>query len=121
MGVGVFAGTQIDIHVQAMIGEIGRDGRFVPAPWVFRGETSDWSNIQTIDIPANVPITSDFTPWPSSILPNMGPTSPSNSNSDITVNLALVAVTVLAAIVISLLLYVRHLKRTTIKPDNSAV
>jgi hypothetical protein len=36
-------------------------------------------------------------------------------------SLTLVVVAILAIAVISLLLYVRHLKRTTIEPDNSAI
>jgi hypothetical protein len=113
MGVGVLAGTQIDIQVQAMIGEIGRDGRYVPAPWVFRGETSDWSKIQTISIPANVPITSDSTPYPSSTLPNMGPTSsPIPSHDGLFMALASVAIAISVFSLIAVLLYVRHLKRS---------
>jgi hypothetical protein len=79
MGVGVLAGTQIDIHVQAMIGEIGRDGRYIPAPWVFRGETSAWSNTQTISIPANTPLSPTPT---SSTLPSQNPTATPNQTNN---------------------------------------
>ena len=43
MGVGVLAGTQIDIQVQAMIGSIGRHlqysdtGQYLGTPYVFNG------------------------------------------------------------------------------------
>jgi hypothetical protein len=125
MGVGDLAGTQIDIHVQAMIGEIGRQynpnatNMLDMYPYTFQGETSDWSPTQTVSIPANVPLTSDSTPHPSSTLPNMGPTSPPvYVFADLAVDLALLAIAILVVIVVSLLLYVRHLKRGTGKPEN---
>ena len=121
------AGTQTDIHIEAMIGEIGRQynpnatsplGMY---PYTFHGETSDWSKTQTISIPASVPITSSSSSNPSATLPNVAPTSPPDSvSADLTVNLALVAIVILVVTVISLLLYVKHLKRSIDKPDNSA-
>ena len=117
MGVGVLAGTQIDIRVQAMIGEIGREynpnatSQLDMYPYTFHGETSDWSITKTINIPANVPITSDSTPNPSSTLPNMGPTAPPDSNIDLPLTLALIAFGIAIVTIIALLLYVRHLKR----------
>jgi hypothetical protein len=51
-------GTQNDIAVEAMIGNIGRDAHYNPAPYVFNGQTSDWRNTQTITIPASSSSTS---------------------------------------------------------------
>jgi len=51
------------------------------------------------------------TPNPSSTLPNMGPTSPPDSNIDLPLTLALVVFGVAIVTIIALLLYVRHLKR----------
>ena len=45
------AGSQVDFQVEAMIGYVHRDGSIsMWAPWVFEGETSGWSNTQTITI-----------------------------------------------------------------------
>ncbi len=119
MGVGVLAGTQIDIHVQAMIGEIAREinpnatSAIDMFPYTFHGETSEWSSIQTIDISANVLIASDFTPSPSSTLPNMGPTaSPISNNAALTLTLTLIVLAIFVVVIVSLLLYVRYLKRS---------
>jgi hypothetical protein len=106
-------GETTDIQVEAMIGHIGRNNTMVPYPYpyVFFGETSGWSNTQTVTLPEKVPIASDFTPNPSSTLPNMGPTSPPNTNSDLTVTLTFIIIGILVITVVSLLLYVRHLKK----------
>jgi len=52
------AGYRIDFQVQAMVGSIQRvlnpnftHGQYDMYPYVFTGETGDWSNIQTITIP----------------------------------------------------------------------
>ena len=111
-------GVLNDIQVEAMLGNIGRHqeysdtGQYLGAPYVFNGQTSDWSSTQTISIPANVPITSDSTPNPSSTLPNSSPTSPDSPNIDLSLTLALIAVAISMVTSISLLLYVRHLKRS---------
>jgi hypothetical protein len=76
---GVDVGDQVDFRVQAQIGYYNKSytGMFAPVPggdfyYVFTGETSDWSNIQTITIgesqtptpsPATTP-TPDQTPTP---------------------------------------------------------
>jgi hypothetical protein len=49
---------------------------------------------------------------PTATLPNMGPTSPPHSNSDLTITYALVAAAIIVISVTSLLLYIRHLKKT---------
>ena len=85
-----------------------------------------WKTVFTV-YPAKTPTPSPTTlvtpspaiTTPSSTLPNIGPTSPPNSNFDLTVTLALVVVAILVIAVLSLLVYVRHLKRNLPKPDNS--
>ncbi len=118
----LLVGVQNDIQVEAMLGNIGRHqeysdtGQYLGAPYVFNGQTSDWSNTQTIMIPAYVPITSNSTLYPSSTLPNMGPiASPISNNADLTLTSTLIIIAIFVVTVISLLLYVRHLKRNTPK------
>jgi hypothetical protein len=41
---------QVDFQVEAFIGSIHRDASTFWAPWVFDGESSGWSNTQTITI-----------------------------------------------------------------------
>lgn len=53
-------GTQIDIQVEAMLGSINRGPVFNSA-WRFGGQTSNWSNTQTVEIPATSDLTSTFT------------------------------------------------------------
>jgi hypothetical protein len=121
MGVGVLAGTQIDIHVQAMIGEIGRDGRYIPAPWVFRGETSAWSNTQTISIPANIPLSFTSPSPTSSLNPTIMSTStPTTTNStdnpfSVSLNTLIVVVAVFLAIIFALVLLLFRGHRKTTK------
>jgi len=68
--------------------------------------------------PAPTPTPSPIvTPTPTDSLPNNGPTSPPNTNSDLTVTLTWVIIGILVS-VISLLLYVRYLKRS-IKPASN--
>jgi hypothetical protein len=95
--LGITSGEQVAFQVQALIGYVHRYP--VIASWTFNGTESDWSNTQTLTIP-------------SESLPNMGPTSPPDSvSADLVVNLALVAIAISVVTVISLLLYVRHLKK----------
>ena len=91
--------------------------------YVYTGETSDWSNTQTIIIPEGSVSTS--TPNPSSN-PTTTPTPTNtipvdNSTTSQITSLALATIAILVIIVISLVLYVRHLKRSVTKPDNSTV
>ena len=60
LGVTIPTGATTDIQVEAMIGHIGRNNTMIPYPYpyVFFGETSGWSNTQTITMPANVPLSS---------------------------------------------------------------
>ena len=60
------AGDKVDFQVQAMVGSIHRvfnpnfTNQLDMYPYVFTGETSDWSNIRTITIPS-----SELSPTPS--------------------------------------------------------
>ncbi|MBE3115630.1 hypothetical protein IMZ68_00340, partial [Candidatus Bathyarchaeota archaeon] len=60
------AGDKIDFQVQAMVGSIHRvinpnfTNQLDMYPYVFTGETGDWSNIRTITIPS-----SELSPTPS--------------------------------------------------------
>jgi hypothetical protein len=95
-------------------------------------QPGDWQRGFTV-LPAKTPTPSPTaTPAPSPIptsaptptptLPNMGPTSPPTLiSTDLTVTLALVAIAVVVISVISLLLFVRHLKRNIPKPDSSTI
>ena len=50
------SGGQLDFQVEAMVGYVHRSGVHIPIPssgWGFTGETSGWSNTQTITIPAS--------------------------------------------------------------------
>jgi len=53
------AGGQIDFQVEALIGDVHKLA-FPLSPWVFNGQTSGWSNTQTITIPE----TASSTPTP---------------------------------------------------------
>jgi hypothetical protein len=52
-------GGSVDFQVQALIGSVhrisniagGNQSPFELFPWVFDGQTSDWSNAQTVNIP----------------------------------------------------------------------
>jgi hypothetical protein len=65
-------GVTTDIQVEAMIGHIGRNNTMnpYPYPYVFFGETSGWSNTQTITLPPKT----DFTASPS-LTPSVPETS----------------------------------------------
>jgi hypothetical protein len=94
--IGTLAGCQVDIQVEAMLGRIGRVSTSIGG-YGFIGETSGWSETQTISIPANTPLSP--TPSPS--------TSPSQSQQTEQLEIiigAAIAVAVIAA-GLSLLIY----------------
>ena len=65
-------GETTDIQVEAMIGHIGRNNTMFPYPYpyVFFGETSGWSNTQTVTLPEKVPFSaSNISPSPSPSVP----------------------------------------------------
>ena len=59
-------GATTDIQVEAMIGHIGRNNTMnpYPYPYVFFGETSGWSNTQTITLPPKTAFTVSTSPTP---------------------------------------------------------
>jgi hypothetical protein len=97
--------TKIDFRVQALFGYytgamVSWTPGFRPAyNWVFTGTSSDWSNPQTIVLPTQSP-----SPIPNSLNSIL-------ENQQLT-NIALtVAVVVLGVAVVSLLVYVRRIKK----------
>jgi hypothetical protein len=70
-------GAQIDVQVIAMLGYMGRVSTDFNG-YGFVGKSSDWSNTQTISIPADTPLSSSPTPTTS---PTQNPTS-TTSQSD---------------------------------------
>lgn len=93
-------GGQVDFRVQALIGYYTYplyETDFLNN--VFNGETSEWSNTQTITIPATVTST-----------PTLAPDSTPMSSENTQLTFIAVTVAVLVAVTVSLLLYVRHLK-----------
>lgn len=54
------SGGQVDFQVEALIGYVDRDFShgFFDAPYVFNGQTSGWSNTQTVTVSGNVPLNS---------------------------------------------------------------
>jgi hypothetical protein len=107
MGIGVLAGTQTDIQVEAMIGYVHRapnpnyTNPLDMFPYVFTGETSGWSETQTISIPANTPLSP--TPTPS--------TSPSQPQQTQQLEIIMGVAVVVAVIVAGLGLLIYLIKR----------
>ena len=97
MGVPMLAGTQIDIQVNANEGYIGREilGTF-DVPYVFVGLTSNWSNTQTVTVPANVPLSP--TPAPSSTTTQ---TQTSTYAPQTALNSTLLLITTIALVVVA--------------------
>jgi hypothetical protein len=68
---GIASGGQVDFRVQVMIGYVHRvpssvGNPFFNMPWVFEGQTSGWSNTQTITLPAG---SSSTAPIPTPTVP----------------------------------------------------
>lgn len=102
-------GGSIDVQVQALYGSF-RAEPYVHAGWVgaptydfyFEGETSDWSNTQTITIPE-----SNTSPSPTSPMPTI------NTGSLIEpfpFPLLIVASVIIAVVILSILFFIRHRK-----------
>ena len=109
-GLGSIAGSQIDIQVQAMIGTVQRTSRF--ASWFLDGQVSGWSNTETISVSANTPLNA-----PSSSPPSNGttvlPTSVSNPDSPLLLNIITISVVIIAlllTLLAYLLFYIRKKK-----------
>jgi hypothetical protein len=104
-------GAEIDIQVEALIGKIVTVGGF-PQGTEFDGQTSGWSNTQTVTLPANVPLSPTPAPSSSSSTPTLTPaSSASNALLLLTVSVALIVIAFLLAVIIALLLYVRKRNR----------
>jgi len=119
-------GAQTDIQVQAIIGYIA--STYVPPSpsqpftmgytnYSFVGETSSWSNTETVTIPADIPLSPTPAPTssPSALTPTTTQTSVTSASYASLLLIALVVIAVLLAVIVFLLLYVR--KR---KPNNSS-
>ena len=121
MGVLSLAGFYLHIQVEANIGYIGREvvssssGQFLGVPYVFVGDTSGWSNTETVTVPANMPLSASPAPASSTSTLTPSPTlmsvsSASCASSSLITNIALVVIAILLAIIIFLLLYFRKQK-----------
>ena len=119
------AGAKVDFQVEAMIGGIFRKSPEFASGYEFRGETSGWSNTQTITIPAVSVSTSTPSPTSSSnptIAPTSTPTTTNLTGNSISVplnTLIVVVATFLAIIVaLSLLLFRKHRKPSSQNKPN---
>ena len=123
-GVPNLAGTKTDIQVQAMLGSytFEQTGTFADWEYVFTGSTSNWSNSQTISVPANVPLGSPSSPLPTSLSSSTPTSTPATATSVsispftslllITNTILLVVIAILLAVIIVLVL--RHRKTTNL-------
>jgi len=117
--------AEVDIQVQGLIGSIGPAPSLGDLPsWYseFYGNTGPWSSTQTVNVPANVPLsptpapssstlTLTPTPTPSSLTLTLTPTPTSSYASLLLITtIALVVIAFLLAIIISLLIYMRKRK-----------
>ena len=132
-GITIPVGTQTHIQVEALIGYITSTYEaYNPNPpyfggttYSFVGQTSSWSPTQTVTIPANVLLSSTSapssstqiltpTPTPSSSTSTLSPTPTLTSFSSASyaslLLIALVVIAFLLAVIIFLLLYMRHRK-----------
>ncbi len=104
-------GGQVDFQVRALIGQpnVEQEGQMGDMVF-FNGETGDWSNTQTITVPATSASPNPTTSQTPSPTPTATPTVPEFSS--ITIYIIIIA---LLVVIVSLLLYMR--KR---KPVNSS-
>ena len=74
------AGGEVDFQVEAMIGYVHRSGEPPWFPWTFYGETSGWSNTQTITIAESQTSSPESTPTlsPEITTPASPTSTPSN-------------------------------------------
>jgi hypothetical protein len=102
MGIQIPAGSKTDIQVQAMIGRIGRvfnpnsTSQIDMYPYRFIGETSGWSNTQTVTLPANTPLS----PTPSASHTSTPTLTPDNSAP----NSSFLLITTIAIVVMAVLI-----------------
>jgi hypothetical protein len=120
---GILEGNQIDVEVIAMLGtyQWTRTPAFDSGHYAFSGENSSWSNPQTISIPANVPLSSQSSPLPTSspspiLTSTSTPTSAAASSFSatsfwqITSAISLLVIAILLAVIIALILYFKRRK-----------
>jgi hypothetical protein len=110
LGVTLSAGATTDIQVEAMVGHIGRNNTMTPYPYpyVFFGETSGWSNTQTVTLPPKTPITPS--PSPTSTIPEF-PDRTSETEPFPTVLVAIASIGLVAGIGAGLLVYFKKRKK----------
>lgn len=108
LGTTIPTGATTDIQVESMIGHIGRNQTMVPYPYpyVFFGETSGWSNTQTVTLPPKTP----FSPSPSPS-PQSTPTIEPDTGMFLPASLVYaIAITFVALFVILVVLVIRRRK-----------
>ena len=114
--IGVPSGSQVDFQVEAMIGYIHRvynssaTDHFEMYPWVFTGEKSGWSNIQTIAIP------SSSTPSPSQV-PSLEPTQSPEPQPEPSPTVTVIVASVTAVVVLAGLLVYHKKRRYEVAPS----
>jgi len=112
----LFAGDRVDFQVQAMIGYIHRvwnpnyTSQLDMYPYVFTGETSDWSNTQTITIP--LLSTPSSSPLPSRE-PQQTEPFPTALVIAIVILVAIATIALVVVILAKLLVYYRKNKQKT--------
>jgi hypothetical protein len=100
--------AQVDFQVQAMIGVINRVIKGpMSAPWVFTGESSDWSSTQTIAI-GEVTQTATLNPSQSSTSPSANPTASQVFGLDCVGIVAVVLLVVIAVLLVFVVFYLRR-------------
>jgi hypothetical protein len=109
------SGAKVDFQVEAMIGGIFRKSPEFASGYEFRGETSGWSNTQTITIPiTSASASPNPTSSNSTTAPTSTPTATNSNNNSISVPLsaliAVVAVFLAVIVALLLLLFRRHNK-----------
>ncbi len=110
--LGPITGIQADIQVEALIGVVTghlalpTNGGFPSVSPVFNGTESGWSKTQTIDVPANILLTTTLNP-PATYYP-------SDSFLLITIAISLIVISILLAVIIALLLLLRKRKTSNL-------
>lgn len=105
------SGGQVDFQVEAMIGYVSRAGEPPWYPWRFTGETSGWSETQTLTINARAPIT---TPNGRTASPDEGATSDDGLQhiEQLTAILGAVITAIVVSAALGLLLYFKKRQRS---------
>jgi hypothetical protein len=110
-------GGSVDFQVQALIGSIHRayDPNATPPfvyPWLFFGQTSDWSNTQTIHIPTSTNQSPTLTQTASTNTPNMTTTNSFQVNDLVIIVVAVSAVIIIVIVAVAAVLVSRAKKST---------